>query len=534
MTDITLMTEAEALRYRPPHRAMPPLQELAQDAAPAAEEWPELQPLESDLPAAPAFDAAALLPTILADFVQDEADRMPCPPDYVAAALLVALGATIGARCALKPKRRDDWLVTPNIWGAMVGPPSVKKTPAQQAVTRFLDRLEAREADSLAEAQRVHAAEMAAFEAHQAAIKASLKKAATGKADKGAMDAAMADLRSLEEPEEPQARRFKTSDTTVPKLGEILARNPAGLLVLRDELVGLLSSFDREGNEGDRSFYLEAWNGTGSFSIDRIGRGELKIPNLCVSVFGGIQPDILERYLGEMVARLGNDGLFARLQVMVYPEPVAWEWRDRRPVQGVREAVRDLFGHLATFDPVQDGAAPADDFAKLPHFHFDDEAQELFIEWCHHLHRELIANEENPLLAQHFGKYEKLFCALALVLHLADKGTGPVQVGSAVRAAAWCEYLAAHARRIYGCLDAARVTQARTLARNIARGKLPDHFTAHDVRRKGWSQLKTAQEVEAALAVLEEHGYLRSYEAAEGLGRPTVRHVVNPQLRAQS
>ncbi len=109
-----------------------------------------------------------------------------------------------------------------------------------------------------------------------------------------------------------------------------------------------------------------------------------------------------------------------------------------------------------------------------------------------------------------------------------------MQAGSAVRAAAWCEYLAAHARRIYGCLDAARVTQARTLARNIARGKLPDHFTAHDVRRKGWSQLKTAQEVEAALSVLEEHGYLRSYEAAEGLGRPTVRHVVNPQLWAQS
>ena len=33
MTDTTL-TEAEALRYRPPHRAMPELQELAQDVPP--------------------------------------------------------------------------------------------------------------------------------------------------------------------------------------------------------------------------------------------------------------------------------------------------------------------------------------------------------------------------------------------------------------------------------------------------------------------------------------------------------------------
>ena len=62
----TTLTEAEALRYRPQPRAMPQVEELAQDAAPAAEEWPELQPLESDLPAAPAFDAAALLPTIRA------------------------------------------------------------------------------------------------------------------------------------------------------------------------------------------------------------------------------------------------------------------------------------------------------------------------------------------------------------------------------------------------------------------------------------------------------------------------------------
>lgn len=41
----------------------------------------------------------------------DEAERMPCAPDFVAAAAVVALGSTIGARCAIKPKARDSWLV---------------------------------------------------------------------------------------------------------------------------------------------------------------------------------------------------------------------------------------------------------------------------------------------------------------------------------------------------------------------------------------------------------------------------------------
>lgn len=48
------------------------------------------------------------------------------------------------------------------------------------------------------------------------------------------------------------------------------------------------------------------------------------------------------------------------------------------------------------FDPVQDGATPADDFVKLPHFYFDDEAQQVFIEWCTELHQKHIPGEQNP------------------------------------------------------------------------------------------------------------------------------------------
>ena len=91
--------------------------------------WPEPKEIKTDLPLAPAFDAKTLLPAALADFVLDEADRMPCSPDYIAAALIVCLGSVIGARCGIKPKRRDDWIVTPNLFGGIVGDPSSKKSP---------------------------------------------------------------------------------------------------------------------------------------------------------------------------------------------------------------------------------------------------------------------------------------------------------------------------------------------------------------------------------------------------------------------
>lgn len=500
------------------------------DAAAQVDDWPVPREIKTELPPAPPFDAKVLLPDTLANFVLDEADRMPCAPDYIAAALIVCLGSVIGARCGIKPKRHDDWIVTPNLFGGIVGDPSAKKSPALGTVTRFLDRLEAKEAEKLEEAKKVFAAEMAAFEAHQSAVKASMKKAASGMPNQDKMALAMADLQALEPPAEPQHRRFKSNDSTTEKLGDLLVKNPQGLLVFRDELIGLLASWDKEGREGDRAFYLEGWNGTGSFNIDRIARGSLHIKNLCLSVFGGIQPELLERYLAGMSASLDNDGRVQRFQVLVYPDSVKWEWRDRYPVKGAREAVRDLFDRLASFDPMQDGAAPADDFVKLPHFHFDDGAQEIFKEWCWELHTTHIAKETNPLMQQHFGKFEKLFCAIALILHLAEYGIGPVKAASALRAAAWCQYLAAHARRVYGLVEAAKVGSARMVGRRIAEGKLDDGFKVRDLVRKQWTGITTNLQAEAALGILEDHGWLQSAETDNPTGRPTVNFYINPHV----
>lgn len=496
--------------------------------------WPDPREIKADLPPAPRFEAGVLLPKQLADFVLDEADRMPCAPDYIAAALVVALGSVIGTKCAIKPKRRDDWIVTPNLYGGVVGDPSAKKTPAVNTAMRFLDRLEAKEADAVAARLKVFESEKAAFEAHQAAVKTTMKKAAGSKPDLAKMKTAMEDLQNLEPPEEPRPRRFKSNDATTEKLGDLLTVNQFGMLVFRDELIGLLSSWDKVGREGDRAFYLEGWNGTGSFNIDRIGRGSLYIKALCLSVFGGIQPDLLERYLAGIANSLDNDGRIQRFQVMVYPEPVPWEWRDRYPVKGAREAVRDSFDRLAAFDPLQDGAQPANDFVKLPYFQFDDEAQEVFIEWSTHLHRELIAREQNPLMQQHLGKFEKLFCAIALIMHLAEGNIGQVTKSSALRAAAWCEYLDGHARRIYGLVEAAKINTARTLGRRIAEGKLPDHFTARDVVKKGWGAIKTTADAEVALGILEDYGWIVGIETADQPGRPTTRYAINPKKRAES
>jgi putative DNA primase/helicase len=103
-------------------------------------------------------------------------------------------------------------------------------------------------------------------------------------------------------------------------------------------------------------------------------------------------------------------------------------------------------------------------------------AQELFDGWRADLERRLRAEEDHPVLLSHLAKYRSLLPSLALLFHLIDGvdtgRRGPVSRVAAAQAAAWCEYLAAHARRLYGAVtDAARVAAA-LLATRLSHGRL--------------------------------------------------------------
>jgi hypothetical protein len=108
---------------------------------PRDEPWPEPGPLPTGLPPVEPFDPL-LLPERLRPWVSDIAERMQCPPDFVAATAVVGLGSLIGRQLGIRPKRRDNWCVVPNLWGGVVGAPGMLKTPAMQEAMRPLVRLE--------------------------------------------------------------------------------------------------------------------------------------------------------------------------------------------------------------------------------------------------------------------------------------------------------------------------------------------------------------------------------------------------------
>lgn len=491
--------------------------------------WSDPQDLPEGLPSVAPFDFR-LLPVTLRPFVEDIAERMQCPPDYSAMAAMVGLGAVTGRQVTIRPKREDDWQIVPSLWGMIVGPPSLMKTPAIAEVIKLLTALE------LA-AKSTHEAELADWEARQVVAKEAAKVNAESvrKALKSKEGAYAIARQSIEETEAnpPVRKRLLINDTTVEKLGEILADNPRGVLIYRDELRGFLRSMDRDGREADRAFYLEAWNGNSRFTYDRIGRGTIDIEACCVSIIGTIQPGPLSSYLGG-AARGGvdDDGLMQRFQLLVYPDcPKSWRNVDRSPDRSAKRSVDDLFNRLDALDPIAIGAIRDD--GPLPFLRFDPAAQTLFDGWRAELEQRLRSGTLHPVMEAHLAKYRSLAPSLALLCHLADVGHSPVGAEAMERAAALCDYLESHARRAYDVVLRADLSAARALGEKLLKGHLPNPFSLREVYRHAWSGLSTRVSALAAVEVLEDLDWLRAEQRTTG-GRGSTLYHINPKIGARS
>ncbi len=505
-------------------------------SSPSEKAWPEPQPLPNELLPVPVL-CPQLLPTTLRNFLVDIAERMQCPLDYPTVGALVAAGMIIGNRLQIRPKALDSWSVVPNLWGAIVGPPGVHKSPA---LAEALGPLRARE--RLAREEFASALEQYQFDKQFSEAKLKSLRKQMEKAGANKMDF----RRHYEEAtiDEPLERRYVTNDPTTEKLGELLNKNPRGLLLFRDELTGWLRSLDRDGREQDRSFYLESWNGTGKYTYDRIGRGTLRIESMTVSILGGIQPARIRRYVSDALGGTGNDdGLIQRLQMLVYPD-ISRIWRniDRPPDPLASGLAHRRFAWLDSFDADEIGASLylSPEGSNYYYFHFEEKAQEFFDGWHTDLEISLRSGTfENPSFEAHMAKYRSLMPSLALIFHLLDHGgdtsVNGVTLDAAKRAAAWCSFLQAHARRVYALATSGHIGRAKSILKHIRRGDLPEHFTARDIYRRQWAELTKSEEVREALQFLVEYRWLRQVTLTPGEsgGRSTFLYLAHRSLLSE-
>lgn len=463
------------------------------------------------------------LPDALAGFVFDTAERMGVDPAAVALCATVACAAVVSDGWQAQPKVHDHtWTESARLWGAIVGGPSILKTPVLKACTAPVDKLDA-------EARQRHAEAMRHYKAEVARAKAAKDPAA---------DALP----------QPRLERHLVEGTTMDALTEVLRdddagrqRAPAGkVLVRQDELSEWLASFDAyKGGSGrgsaDRGAYLRLFNG-GRYVLDRVGRGNFAIPNWSACILGGIQPEPIQR-----IAREGaDDGLLQRFLYCVPVGQTAGE--DRAPDVAALRRYADLFPALARLH----GAAPG---AEPQRVRFAPEAQ---------LHREAINALAAAVAAQPtsstrlqsaLGKWTGVFTRLALTFHLIGLADAQVQgrpvpdplvltADTARRAAAYMrDVLLPHLLRADELLFLTRQTgHARWIA-----GFLLSSAAARDMGRVALRDLQRAyaplrapehrREVVEVMSALDAMGWVKA-EIPDNPARGVSAWAVNPKLHA--
>jgi len=501
--------------------------------------WRDPEPMPNPLLPVPRFDIE-LLPRSLRPWISDIAEQTGAPLDFVAVAALTSCAGLIGRRVGIKPIKFSNWVQPGVIWSLLIGTPGSGKSPALREALKPIHKIESEAAERFASkgsrADKIHA------EAKINDLKAKLAKSMRV----GTSDEANTEARQIAEQladaeiekEKATPARFLVKDTTIEKLADLLKDNPRGMLMERDEIAGLFDSFQREGNQGARQFYLECWSGTGTHNVDRIGRGSSRCEGLCLSMVGGTQPEVLQSRLLSGKGKV-SDGFLARFGAAVWPDPPEnFKVPDRPADEAAERSARTVYEFISRIDAEEIGATMTEDPKHVPYLRFDDEAQRVFDAWYVELKSAVNENRERCVdstdLQDHLLKYQSLVPVLALVDHVVSGRHGFVTAPSVVKAVTLIRYFEAHARRMYFAGDSADTIRAITILNKIRTGDLKDRFTPRTVQRNNWGSLNSQEAIRPALEYLTDLGYVRPESDRKSFGqsggRPAAVYEIHPKL----
>lgn len=282
----------------------------------------------------------------------------------------------------------------------------------------------------------------------------------------------------------------------------------------------------KSGKGADRAFWLEGHNGK-AFTVDRVKNGQdgsFTVPNLSISIAGGIQPDKLHRFL----QKGDDDGLSARF-LFLWPSAVPPKQPTVRPnTHAALSAMRRLRDLKMT---VAEGRRDAPHLCRLA-----PEAVKFLNEY-----RENLFNEEQAthgLYLSWLGKNPGRALRLALVIEFmiwAAEGdeTPPLQVSEKTLLSVLSllsNYFAPMAVRSFDSAALpAEAADAMVIAKYI-RSKKCRTISSRDIQRILLRERK-AHAITEALEELVEAGWLRRpFADISTGGRPKKEYEVNPEL----
>lgn len=445
-----------------------------------------------------------MAPAVLSDFAFDQAERLGVEPAMVLMPALVVCATAIPDDVRIQPLEHDyTWKESARLWTAVIADSGVGKTPAMRAATAPLQEIEN---------------EWVAEDAKKLARYEETKRQAKEDAKRGTGT-------KRELPPKPRLRRAIVTDFTMDQLAVILRDNERGVLVLCDELSGLIANFDAYRPNGvgkDRAAALELYNGI-PLSVDRKREGaSVRVPNWGASLTGGIQPDKLRKIAPELT----DDGFLQRFQPF-FGQRVGRQ-QDRVPDAKALRAYGLLIRRLAAI-PADPCRAP---ITLSPGAHV----------WRSEVYDVAYALGVLPTtsgaLRSHLEKWPAMYARVLLTLHMVECAAGNkgevVVSGETARRARdlMLRFFLPNAERFYGDFFAGsdvRARQAKWLAGHILAHHLGS-ISQRDIDR-AYRELKDKDaETRKAMLILE---HARWVGPADTSRQGSTRWRVNPAVHGR-
>ena len=217
----------------------------------------------------------------------------------------------------------------------------------------------------------------------------------------------------------PPLRQMVLTDSTPEARNELMAQND--LIIIRDELVGLLKDFNRYNQSGEVETMLSVWAGNG-FSVNRKTSEPVYVKNPFLSIIGGIQPSIVPEAFGGK--NWESSGFVARWLFV-------WMADSKVPEKCSRYKANEAV--------VADWHTLINELWRLPEktCQLGSEAIDVYEQYVEAIRRKLNDPDTNDTTGAMLSKMEIYALRLALIIHFLKKGesAGDYIDGSVMEAA---------------------------------------------------------------------------------------------------
>ena len=409
---------------------------------------------------------------------------------------------------------RDDWRETLNLYCVAVAPPGERKSAVISALTRPLYEYQRQRVESEAVAIAQNRAE---YEMLEGALQTAKATAAKGK-----RDAEAAHQRALD---------LEAEKTTFQRLNEFRLMvddcTPEKLISLMKEQKGCITACSSEGGIFDAmkgryeksinlDIYLKAHVGD-YLTVDRVGRKRDEIAHPRLTMILTIQPDVLTGIMNNPDFR--GRGLCGRFLYAMCKSKVGYRKADPLPVpDDVRLEYRAFV--MRALSEQTKGIVRLSAGAQA-------------LRSSYHDHVEKMLRGEWATMRDWGGKLVGTMIRIAALFHCAETEGDPTQTPISAEtmeaAISIADCLSANAEAAYQVMGAdPDVENAKYILKRLTGER---DITRSALTRLCRGKFKKAEDMDPALSILEDHGYIRTSTNAVGYNnRKQVAYKVNPAL----